>query len=91
IMAEGRVIDGADLELAASPPPDLDLRAARHRAERDVIERALVQSRGTVAGAARLLGISRPTLYGLLDIHNLAAVAEPAAAAAEPAQDGELS
>ncbi|HUA76934.1 MAG TPA: PEP-CTERM-box response regulator transcription factor, partial [Acetobacteraceae bacterium] len=86
IMADGRVIEAADLELAGGAPPDLDLRAARHRAERQVIERALAQSRGTVAGAARLLGISRPTLYGLIEMHGLASITDPVTA--EPAQNG---
>ncbi len=77
IMAEGRVIDCADLELASADASDLDLRGARLRAEREVIERALVQSRGRVAPAARLLGVSRPTLYGLLEAHGLGGLAEP--------------
>ncbi len=77
IMAEGRVIDCADLELASADAADLDLRGAGLRAEREVIERALVQSRGRVAPAARLLGISRPTLYGLLEAHGLGGLAEP--------------
>jgi two-component system NtrC family response regulator len=74
VMAERRLIDAADLELV--PPnedlPDLDIRSARLRAERDVIQEALVRSNNTLSVAARLLGISRPTLYGLLEAHGLA-------------------
>ena len=77
IMAEGRIIDCPDLELAESEPLDLDLRAARLRAEREVVERALAQCRGRVTPAARMLGISRPTLYGLLEAHGLGGLAEP--------------
>jgi two-component system NtrC family response regulator len=90
IMAERRVIECADLELTGGEPPDLDLRAARQRAERDVIARALAQSRGTVAAAARLLGISRPTLYGLLEAHGIAGTTD-SAPAQQPSQDGEAS
>jgi two-component system NtrC family response regulator len=74
VMADRRLIDAADLEL--TPPaeelPDLDIRSARLRAERDVIQEALVRSNNTLSTAARLLGVSRPTLYGLLDVHGLA-------------------
>ena len=42
--------------------PDLDLRAARLRAEREVLQAALARSNNTLATAARLLGVSRPTL-----------------------------
>ena len=88
VMSERRMIDAADLELA--PPvaefPDLDLRAARLRAERAVIQEALGRSNNTLAVAARLLGVSRPTLYGLMESHGFAieskqgdslAIAEP--------------
>ncbi len=72
VMAEGRMIDAADLELApARASTSLDLRAARLRAEREVLQLALVRSNGTLSVAARLLGISRPTLYGLMEIHGI--------------------
>ena len=51
--------------------PDLDLRAARLRAEREVIQVALARSNNTLPVAARLLGVSRPTLYGLMEAHGL--------------------
>jgi two-component system NtrC family response regulator len=82
LMAEGPLVTAEDLELAAPTPAaveaqaadsevDLDLRAARMRAERDAIERALARSQGSLAAAARLLGISRPTLYSLLETHGI--------------------
>jgi two-component system NtrC family response regulator len=51
--------------------PDLDLRAARLRAEREVLQAALARSNNTLATAARLLGVSRPTLYGLMEAHGI--------------------
>jgi len=82
LMAEGPLISAEDLELAAPEPAavaaqaadsevDLDLRAARMRAEREAIERALARSQGSLTAAARLLGISRPTLYTLLETHGI--------------------
>ena len=44
-------------------------------AERDVVQRALARSDGRLATAARLLGVSRPTLYTLLETHGLSASA----------------
>jgi len=89
VMTDSRLIDAADMELA--PPeailPDLDIRAARLRAEHEVIQVALARSNSTLSVAARLLGASRPTLYGLMEAHGLvteaARIAEAAAAAAE--------
>ncbi len=66
IMADGSLLTAADLDLAppaARAGETLDLRGARDRAERDVIHRALLREQGNVARAARLLGVSRPTLY----------------------------
>lgn len=73
VMAEGRQLTAADLELqeTGTPVVDLDLRAARQRAERDVVRMALLHSGGILSTAARLLGVSRPTLYGLLEAHGI--------------------
>ncbi len=69
VMADGTHITAADLELKEPEPQEdeLDLRAARSRAERIVVQRALAQSNGNLSIAAKLLGVSRPTLYSLLE------------------------
>ena len=74
VMADGKLIDVEDLELkpADGDAFDFDLRAARMRAEREVLQRALSHSNHKMSAAAKLLGISRPTLYGLLESHGLA-------------------
>ncbi len=73
VMADGRLVDAPDLELAAPGEAalDFDLRAARLRAEREVLQRALAHSNNRLTVAAKLMGISRPTMYGLLESHDL--------------------
>jgi two-component system NtrC family response regulator len=79
VMADGRLVEAADLELApgVEDTQNLDLRAARLRAEREVLQQALARSNGTLATAAKLLGVSRPTLYTLLEVHGLASGGAP--------------
>jgi two-component system NtrC family response regulator len=74
VMAEGPLVGAADLDLASGEVEDvsLDLRTARSRAEREVLQLALTQSGGNLSTAAKLLGISRPTLYSLAKEHGLA-------------------
>ena len=75
VMSDARLITAADLELAAGEE-DLsiyDLRQARARAERGVVQMALARSSGRLTSAAKLLGISRPTLYSLLETHGMTA------------------
>lgn len=77
LMVDGALVSAADLELQANTPvsdADFDLRTARIRAERDLITRALTRGNGSMSAAARLLGVSRPTLYGLLHSHGLGAL-----------------
>ena len=69
IMTDGRKIKPSDLELDAvdGGMPGLTLKNAREVVEREMVERALTLHKGKITGAARELGISRPTLYELMD------------------------
>jgi len=71
IMAEGSQIGSEDLGLKVAEKPDddnlFDLRLAREAAEKRTIVAALGHVDGNVAKAAELLGVSRPTLYDLMN------------------------
>ena len=72
IMAEGKHIEAADLNLGAADGDEvLDLREVRGTAEKRAIQRALARSGGKLSRAAVLLGVSRPTLYDLLDKYGM--------------------
>ena len=76
IMADGKLVTAADLDLQGAAGEDaevLNLKSARERADRKVIRHALARSEGNISGTARLLGISRPTLYDLLKQYDLQA------------------
>ncbi len=68
IMSEGKRISAENLELAEhSDNGTISLKDARERAEREAIMQALRRSGGKMAPAAVELGVSRPTLYELMD------------------------
>ena len=70
IMAEGKRLSAADLELespAAAAASSLNLKEAREATEREVVQRALRKYSGKISAAATEMGISRPTLYELMD------------------------
>ena len=73
VMADGPLLSAADLGLSASgeEPQSLGIRAARARAEREVLQLALAQAGSNLSKAAKLLGISRPTLYDLMQQHQI--------------------
>jgi len=72
IMAEGKAITAADLDLAEDAPAlPLNLKAARETADRHAIRHALSRAEGNISNTAKLLGISRPTLYDLLKSYDL--------------------
>ena len=71
IMADGKQIELEELHLGAASNDILDLRKVRNDAEKRAIQRALTQAGGNLSHVAGLLGISRPTLYDLLDKHGL--------------------
>jgi two-component system NtrC family response regulator len=69
IMAEGKRVTANDLELAevAGAQRPRTLKEAREQVEREMIESALRGHGGKITSAAAELGISRPTMYELMD------------------------
>ena len=69
IMAEGTKITPQDLEFDAdfSAYSTLGLKEAREALEADLVRRALAKHKGNITQAAAELGISRPTLYEIMD------------------------
>jgi len=76
IMADGKLIGAEDLDLddaEGSEAEALNLKSAREQADRKMIRHALARSEGNISNTAKLLGISRPTLYDLLKQYDLQA------------------
>jgi two-component system NtrC family response regulator len=76
IMADGKCVTAADLDLSESAdeePQPINLRAAREIADRKAIRQAMSRTENNISGAAKLLGVSRPTLYDLLKQYRLQA------------------
>jgi two-component system NtrC family response regulator len=69
IMAKGARITVEDLGIPATThlPEDMDLKSAREDLERKMVEKALRRFRGNMTRAAQALGITRPTLYDLME------------------------
>lgn len=90
IMAEGAVVTASDLGLQdpGESPDHLNLRVARQRAEAQAARQALAVAKGNLSRAAELLGVTRPTLYDLLEKHRIDAAqfgrSGPAASATTP-------
>jgi len=69
IMSDGPFISAEDLGLGAPGDPGrwLNLREVRSRAEQVAVRQALALADGNISRAADLLGVTRPTLYDLLE------------------------
>jgi two-component system NtrC family response regulator len=73
VMIDGPLLSAADLGFATvgEEPQSLTIRDARARAEREALQLALAQAGSNLSKAAKLLGISRPTLYDLMQQHQI--------------------
>ena len=73
IMCEGSKIEAPDLELAVDEMEEelLNLKQIREMADMKAIRKALANANGNVSHAAKLLGVSRPTFYGLIKQYNI--------------------
>lgn len=74
IMSDGPMISAQDLGLepnAAQNSLPFNLRQVREEAERRAIVRALARTQNNIAQTAELLGVSRPTLYDIMNRYGL--------------------
>ena len=74
IMTDGKLVSAEDLDLddaEGSEHEALNLKSAREQSDRRMIRQALARSEGNISSTAKLLGISRPTLYDLLKQYDL--------------------
>ena len=77
IMADGNMIGTEELNLApAEAAAARSLREQRADAEQRAIEQALAQTQDNLSRAAKLLGITRPTLYDLMNKYGFSRTAE---------------
>jgi two-component system NtrC family response regulator len=78
IMADGKQVTAADLGLSdveSREASSLNLREVRQHAEAKAIRIALMKNFGNISRAAEQLGVTRPTLYDLLNKYGLSAEA----------------
>ena len=75
IMADGKVVTAMDLGIQGGDEKaeSLNLREVRQLAESKAIRVALTKSYGNISKAAKTLGITRPTLYDLLNKYGMSA------------------
>lgn len=73
IMAEGKQVTALDLGISSADdePESLNLREVRSRAESKAIRTALMKNFGNISRTAEQLGVTRPTLYDLLNKYGL--------------------
>ena len=77
IMADGKQVTAADLGISAGDEEveSLNLREVRQTAESKAIRIALMKNFGNISRAAEQLGVTRPTLYDMLNKYGLSAEA----------------
>lgn len=73
VMAEGNRVTGEDLGLTSrgGEAELLNLRQVREAAERRAVSNVLSRVNGNIARAAEVLGVSRPTLYDLMNRYGI--------------------
>ena len=71
LMSDSVVIDAHHLDLPQRNDSKRSLKSIRERSERDALLVVLESHSGQVSNAAKELGVSRATMYRLLNKHNL--------------------
>ncbi|WP_447979464.1 PEP-CTERM-box response regulator transcription factor [Candidatus Nitrospira bockiana] len=71
VMAEGQRITHEDLELNGLTGKSHKLKDARESIEKECIQKTLAKNRGNISKTAAELGVSRPTLHGLISKYSI--------------------
>ena len=71
ITCVNQTIEAEDLQLSASSMAGMTLKEARDMFEKDFVVNALRRAKYNISDAARVAGISRPTLYDLMKKHDI--------------------
>lgn len=71
VMCDGKLITTDDLGMHNSENTFLNLRQVRYQAEKAAIVRALGMTESNISATAKLLGVTRPTLYDLMKKYNI--------------------
>ncbi len=72
ILSEGTTLTGKDLQLERSGKPDVTtIRAVSESEEERLVRDAMERTGGNISAAAKMLGVSRPTLYAKLKKYGL--------------------
>lgn len=71
VMADDKLVSSFDLGIEPDQELTINLRQVRQNAERAAILRALAISESNISATAKLLGVTRPTLYDLLKKYNI--------------------
>ena len=78
IMADGKQVTASDMGIEIVEEQEansLNLREVRQQAESKAIRVALMKNFGNISRSAEQLGVTRPTLYDLLNKYGLSAEA----------------
>ncbi len=71
VMCDDKLVSSEDLGLISEDSLSLNLREVRYNAERAAIIRALTMTEYNISQTAKLLGVTRPTLYDLMKKYNI--------------------
>ena len=71
ILSEGSILTGKDIQLESSRGSAGSLKAISEAEEERLVRDALQRHGGNISAAAKMLGVSRPTLYAKLKKYGL--------------------
>lgn len=71
VMCDDKLITNDDMGMHNNENTFLNLRQVRYQAEKTAIIRALGMTESNISATAKLLGVTRPTLYDLMKKYNI--------------------